>query len=182
MWAYRLEMRELEDKERIVVSKLDPKFKDEIANTPGGENIKNCFLCGTCSAGCPVHELSDKYNPRKIIRMILLGMRDKVLSSDFVWLCSTCYTCRERCPQDVKLSDIMTAVRNIAVKEGHIHPSYLRQLSLINTQGSLYEIDEFDNRRRERVGLPPLPMANEDLGKILSSCGVNKLLASEGGS
>jgi heterodisulfide reductase subunit C len=175
-------MRELGDKERIVVSKLDPKFKDEIANTPGGEHIKHCFLCGTCSAGCPVHELSDKYNPRKIIRMILLGMRDKVLSSDFVWLCSTCYTCRERCPQDVKLSDIMTAVRNIAVKEGHIHPAYQRQLALINTQGKLYEVDEFDNRRRERAGLPPLPTTNEASGKILNACGANKLLASEGGS
>ena len=175
-------MRELGDKNRIVVSKLDPKFKDEIANTPGGEHIKRCFLCGTCSAGCPVHELSDEYNPRKIIRMILLGMRDKVLSSDFIWLCSTCYTCRERCPQDVKLSDIMTAVRNIAVKEGHIHPSYLAQLSSINTQGKLHEIDDFDNRRRERAGLPPLPSTNEDSGKILNACGVSKLLASQGGS
>jgi len=175
-------MRELESKARIVVSELDPKFKDEVANTPGGENIKRCFLCGTCSAGCPVHELSDKYNPRRIIRMILLGMRDKVLSSDFVWLCSTCYTCRERCPQDVRLSDIMTAVRNIAVKDGYIHPSYSRQLSLINTQGKLYEIDEFDNRRRERIGLPPLPLKNEDSGKILNACGISGLMASEGGS
>jgi len=172
----------LGDKKRIVVSKLDPKFKDEIANTPGGENIKRCFFCGTCSAGCPVHELSDKYNPRKIIRMIMLGMRDEVLSSEFVWLCSTCYTCREHCPQDVKLSDIMTAVRNIAVKEGHIHPSYMRQLSLINSQGKLYEVDEFDNRRRERVGLPPLPFKDEYSGKILNACGVSNLITSEGGS
>jgi heterodisulfide reductase subunit C len=167
-------MRELESKTRVVVSKLDPKFKDEVASTPGGEHIKRCFLCGTCSAGCPVHELSDKYNPRKIIRMILLGMRDEVLSSDFVWLCSTCYTCRERCPQDVRMSDVMTAVRNIAVKEGHIHPSYLRQLELINTQGKLYEIDEFDNRRRERVGLPSLPTKNEQTGKLLNACGISK--------
>ncbi len=172
-------MRELE---KIVISKLDPKFKDEVASVPGGEHIKRCFLCGTCSAGCPVHEMSDEYNPRKIIRMILLGMRDKVLSSNFVWLCSTCYTCRERCPQDVRLSDIMSAVRNIAVKEGHVHPSYLRQLSLISSQGKLYEIVEFDNRRRERAGLPPLPLKNEDAGKILDACGVGRLLASEGGS
>ena len=126
-----------------------------------------------------MHELSDEYNPRKIIRMILLGMRDKVLSSDFVWLCSTCYTCRERCPQDVRISDIMIAVRNIAVKEGHIHPSYLRQLELIKTQGKLYEIDEFDNRRRERAGLPPLPMRNEHSGKILEATGLSKLLSSD---
>ena len=174
-------MEKSEDKTRIVVSKLDPKFKDEIANTPGGEHIKRCYLCGTCSAGCPVHELSDEYNPRKIIRMILLGMRDKVLSSDFVWLCSTCYTCRERCPQDVKLSDIMTAVRNIAVKEGHIHPSYMDQLSRIKTAGKLFEVDEFDNRRRERAGLPPLPQKNEDSGKILTACGLSQMLTSEGG-
>ena len=126
--------------------------------------------------------VDDKYNPRKIIRMILLGMRDKVLASDFVWLCSTCYTCRERCPQDVKLSDIMTAVRNIAVKEGHINPAYLRQLELINTQGKLYEIDEFDNRRRERAGLPPLPMKNEHAGKILEATGLSELVVSRGGS
>jgi len=80
------------------------------------------------------------------------------------------------------MSDIMTAVRNIAVREGHIHPAVLTQLGLINTQGKLYEIDEFDNRRRERAGLPPLPLKNEDSGKILSACGISKLLASEGGS
>lgn len=167
---------------RVVVSKLDPKFKDEIANTPGGEHLKRCFQCGSCSAGCPVHEISDKYNPRRIIRMILLGMRDKVLSSDFVWLCACCYTCRERCPQDVRMSDIMTAVRNIAVKEGYIHPAFLRQMELINNQGKIYETDEFDNRRRERVGLPHLPLKNEAVGKVLDECGITKLLVSEGGS
>ncbi len=161
---------------RIVVSELDTKFKDEVANTPGGERIKSCFQCGSCSAGCPVHELSDKYNPRKIIRMILLGMRDKVISSEFVWLCACCYTCRERCPQDVRISDIMTAVRNIAVKEGYLNSAFKQQLELINNQGKMYEIDEFDNRRRERLGLPHLPLRNEDTGKVLGACGIHKLL------
>jgi heterodisulfide reductase subunit C len=76
----------------------------------------------------------------------------------------------------------MTAVRNIAVKEGYIHPSYLRQLELIKTQGKLYEIDEFDNRRRERAGLPSLPTENEQAGKIFEATGLSKLLASGGGS
>ena len=175
-------MRKVEEKAPLVVSKLDPKFKDEVAATPGGENIKRCFFCGTCSAGCPVHETSDKYNPRKIIRMILLGMREKVLSSNFVWLCASCYTCRERCPQDVKMSDIMTAVRNIAVREGHIHPAFSRQLELINAQGKLYEIDDFDNKKRERVGLAPLPLKDECSGRILEATGLGELLVSKGGS
>jgi heterodisulfide reductase subunit C len=80
------------------------------------------------------------------------------------------------------MSDIMTAVRNIAVKEGYIHPAFLRQMELINTQGKIYETDEFDNRRRERVGLPHLPLKNEAVGKVLDSCGITKLLVSEGGS
>ena len=169
-------MMKLESRTHIVVSELNPKFKDEVANTPGGEHIKRCFQCGSCSAGCPVHEFSDRYNPRKVIRMILLGMRDKVISSDFVWLCACCYTCRERCPQDVRISDIMVAVRNIAVKSGCTHPAFLQQLKLIRNQGKLYEIDEFDNKRRERLGLPHLPLRNEDTGKVLAACGVSKLL------
>jgi heterodisulfide reductase subunit C len=76
----------------------------------------------------------------------------------------------------------MTAVRNIAVKEGYIHPSYLQQLKLISTQGKLYEIDEFDNRRRERAGLPPLPTKNEDAGKVLEATGLGRLLGNRGGS
>ena len=98
-------------------SELDPDFWKEVAAELGGREISRCFSCGTCTAGCPVREIEDRYNPRKIIRMVLLGMRDEVLSSDFIWLCSTCYTCYDRCPQDVHLTDIMTALKNIAMRE-----------------------------------------------------------------
>ena len=54
---------------------LDPDFKLLIAREPGGEHIKRCFSCGTCTAGCPVREVTDRYNPRKIIRMAILGMK-----------------------------------------------------------------------------------------------------------
>ncbi len=40
-----------------VVSQLDLRFRDEIADQPGGENIRRCFACGTCAAGCPVTEV-----------------------------------------------------------------------------------------------------------------------------
>ena len=81
----------------IHVADLDPNFKYEVAREPGGENIRYCFACGTCTASCPVRAVDEKYNPRKIIRMVLLGMKEEVLKSDFIWLCSTCYTCHERC-------------------------------------------------------------------------------------
>jgi heterodisulfide reductase subunit C len=116
----------------ISTSELDPNFKYEVAEEPGGERIKVCFSCGICTAGCPVSEIDPNYNPRRIIRMVLLGMRDEVLSSDFIWLCTLCYTCYARCPQNVKFTDVMSALRNMAVREGYVHPSFLKHVERID--------------------------------------------------
>ena len=110
---------------------FDPNFKSLIASEPGGENIKKCFSCGTCTAGCPVREVTDRYNPRRIIRMAILGMKKEVLSSDFIWLCSSCYTCFERCPQNVKIPELMNAIKNIAVREGNLPSTMKSQLDLL---------------------------------------------------
>jgi len=143
---------------------LDPNFKYEVAAEMGGEsNITRCFSCGTCTAGCPVREIDDKYNPRKIIRMVLLGMRDRVLKSDFIWLCSSCYTCYDRCPQNVHLTDIMTALKNIAAREGYIHPAFREQNRLVSAFGRLYEVEDFDNKKREKLGLPAVKKTFKDV-------------------
>jgi heterodisulfide reductase subunit C len=132
------------------------KFREEVLSTPGGEHLLKCYACGTCTAGCPVREVDDRYNPRRIIRMVLLGMKDQVLRSEFIWLCSTCYTCSERCPQGVHLSTIMQVLKNIAVREGIVPPSFQIQAKAIREQGKLYEIEDFDNKKRARMGLPEL--------------------------
>ena len=105
--------------EKIVITKLDPNFKFELAERPGAENIRKCYACGTCTAGCPVFHVEHKYNPRKIIRMILLGMREQVLSSKVIWLCLRCYTCTANCPHDVDFSNIMMSLREMAIEEGY---------------------------------------------------------------
>jgi heterodisulfide reductase subunit C len=95
---------------------LEPGFIDEIAALPGGENIRKCFACGTCAAGCPVTKVDETYNCRTIIRKILLGMREEVLKSPEIWYCLLCYRCYARCPQKVNFTDIMRALRFLAVK------------------------------------------------------------------
>ena len=50
------------EKNAIVVNELDLNFRDEVASQPGGENIKRCFACGTCAAGCPITEIDEEYN------------------------------------------------------------------------------------------------------------------------
>ena len=128
--------------EKIVMdSRLDANFKYEIAGKPGGENIAKCFACGTCTAGCPVFHVEHKYNPRKIIRMILLGMREEVLSSKTIWLCSQCYTCSANCPQDIDFSDIMFALRDLAVQEGYAPPQRLERIEEISATANRFRRD-----------------------------------------
>lgn len=179
-WWLKREIIERRQENYVNVVALDPKFKFEIAAEPGGENIKSCFACGTCTAICPVREIDDEYNPRKIIRMALLGMREEVLASNFIWLCATCYSCEEYCPQGVKFTEVINAIKNIAVREGHIPPSFMTQLELIGTHGRLYPIDNFDNKKRKKEGLPLIKMEEGGAKKIYELSGLNKIMTQTG--
>ncbi len=152
---------------------LDAEFKFLVANEPGGEHIKRCFSCGTCTAGCPVREVTDRYNPRKIIRMAVLGMKQEVLSSQFIWLCSSCYTCFERCPQDVRIPELMNAIKNIAVKNGYIPSAMKMQLDLLSSFGRLLEITEFESDRRKELNLPAIQAKTEEVREILERLGLH---------
>jgi heterodisulfide reductase subunit C len=116
----------------LLLNELDTKFKYDVAREPGGENITLCFACGLCTASCPVSEIDPDYNPRKIIRMVLLGMRQRVLSSNFIWLCTQCYTCQAHCPQKVNFSDVMKALRYMAVREGYVNELFPEKISQID--------------------------------------------------
>jgi len=150
----------------IRIDKNALRFREEVLETPGGEHLLKCYSCGTCTASCPVREVDERYNPRRIIRMVLLGMKEEVLQSDFIWLCSTCYTCSERCPQGVHLSSIMKVLKNIAVREGIVPPSFRMQADTIREHGKLYEIEDFDNKKRARMNLPELEKKCPDMAAI----------------
>lgn len=160
----------------LKIVEFDPVFKYEVTNEEGGERIQSCFQCGLCTASCPVRDVNKDFNPRKIIHMVLMGMRDQVLKNDAVWLCSTCYSCQERCPQDVRITELMNALKNIAVKSGYAHPSQKKQAELIYNSGRLYEIEEFDNRKRQRLGLPALKTRIDEVKLIYRQCGIEDLV------
>ena len=114
--------------ETIKLSEKDHNFKYEIASRPGAEHFCRCFTCGTCTASCPVAEVNEEYDPRKIIRMAIFGMRDEVLSSDIIWMCQRCYVCYARCPQNVKFADVMEVIRDMAVEEGYAPKERIEQI------------------------------------------------------
>jgi len=77
----------------IRVSDLDTNFSHEVTAEEAAQDITACFCCGTCTAGCPIHEVYPQHDPRKIARMVNLGMREWALSSPYIWYCSDCYIC-----------------------------------------------------------------------------------------
>jgi len=91
----------------------------EILAEPGGERLRACFSCGTCTATCPVQWWNPAYNPRRLLRQVVLGNREAVLQSPTIWFCSACDQCYQRCPQGVHLSELMEAIRRVALRAGY---------------------------------------------------------------
>jgi len=114
-------------------TKLDSQFKYDVAAWPGGENVTMCYSCGTCTAACPASDVNAEFNPRKIIRQVLLGMRAEVLGSPLLWECIQCYACTSQCPQNVKFRDVMRVLREMAVAEGFAPSEMIDQAKQLGT-------------------------------------------------
>jgi heterodisulfide reductase subunit C2 len=100
--------------------RLDSGFADEIAAIPGGDRLRECIQCGTCSAVCPLSAYMDK-TPRQLIAMTRAGMKDEVLGSFSIWVCAGCYACTAACPKEIPITDMMYALKRTAIREG-VHP------------------------------------------------------------
>lgn len=98
----------------LLLNHLDSDFKHRLAAAYGDSGFLHCLACGSCSASCPIRRLDGKYNPRRIIRMAILGMKEEVYRSEFVWLCSYHTTCLYRCPQGVNIGEVSDAVCRLA--------------------------------------------------------------------
>jgi heterodisulfide reductase subunit C len=152
-------------------------FSDVVASRLGGESITLCYQCGTCASSCPVAKITERFNPRVVIKLSLLGEKKEVISGEAVWLCCSCYNCQERCPQQVGIAHIMYALRNIAFEEGYIPNIYLEFASAILNDGRVVKVSRFVEKKRPTLGLPPLqPTGLDALRKILSATGFDKLL------
>ena len=97
-------------------------FIKEVMKMLGGERILECIQCGSCAGGCPAMFAMD-YSPMQIIKMINLGMKEKVLSSSTIWVCSACYTCTVRCPRNVDFTSLMMSLKYIAIRENMVKDS-----------------------------------------------------------
>jgi heterodisulfide reductase subunit C len=178
---------------------LGAVFLEHVYRIPGGEKIKTCIQCGTCSGSCPTSAAMD-YTPREIIAAFRAGLLDKVLRSNTVWMCASCYSCSVRCPSGIKLTDIMYELKRLGIEyglyaKGAKSPTLSKDfLTLVNRYGRNSETEMLARFFMKTnplglVGMAPMgikmilrgrlpllpdqisPKGREEMRKILEYCG-----------
>jgi heterodisulfide reductase subunit C len=123
------------------------------------------------------------YKTRKLIRKAQLGLEEDVLKSPDLWACTTCYTCMERCPRGVEIVDIITILRNMAVKKGIMSSEHKKVGEYLLANGATVPLNEKYEEARAKLGLARRPAntlgdkkALEDFQKVLKATGFDKLI------
>jgi len=92
-------------------------LKEVEANVEEGEWVKMCMQCGVCSGSCPLGKFWD-HPPQELFMMIRANKRDEVLSSESMWMCTSCYNCIVRCPRGLPITHIMHGLAHYAKRLG----------------------------------------------------------------
>lgn len=154
----------------MVVVKQTPDFYQEVVSRLGGETLTRCYQCGTCASSCPIATITTRFNPRLIIKRSIAGDRESVVSNEPIWLCCSCYSCQERCPQKVEIAEVIYVLRNIALREGYVPKAFIEMSSNLIAEGRVVPATAFAVKSREKFRLPPLKTTGiEALNKILST-------------
>ncbi len=82
-----------------------------------GEWVKMCMQCGVCAGSCPFGA-HWQHSPQKLFMMIRAGKREEVLTSDSMWMCTSCYNCVVRCPRQLPITHIMHGLASYAHRLG----------------------------------------------------------------
>jgi heterodisulfide reductase subunit C len=161
---------------------LNTRLIDELLKCESGtstcredmQRIRSCMQCGECSASCPSGRFT-AMRTRKIVHSALLGV-ERILQSQDLWMCTTCYKCLERCPRQIPVTDIILSLRHIAALEGHINENMKNTIKLLQKTGHAVPLGGEDTvyaKQRVALGLdiiPPtvhkFPAALEEVKKL----------------
>ena len=153
-------------------NKTEPEIKETLKDLLKDDYLNRlsaCFECGQCVSVCPASRVNSTFRPRKIMHMLLFGLVQELINDTSIWLCTNCYNCEEVCPQGIKVSEIITSLKNMAYREGNFPSDMKKQLDAIKSSGMVYILDDFDMKKRQKLGLPPLSQGIDDAVKLLES-------------
>lgn len=133
----------------------DPTFVGDV-ETISGTEAHICYQCGTCTGSCPSAPRSS-YRIRNFMRRANLGLKDVSLNDPDLWLCTTCYTCSDRCPRDLIPTDVIMAMRNMAAQRGIVPKNFLGTVNFIYQTGHGVPNSDANRSARIKLGLEPEP-------------------------
>jgi heterodisulfide reductase subunit C len=162
-----------EEKLMTKSNRVNPSASQAEQLAPIGEMVRACIQCGTCTGSCP-NAFAMDHTPRKMWRMVLMGLKDEIFNSRTFALCSACYCCTLRCPRGLPLTDAMGALKQMAARE---RPDFQRSSLLfyrsfiqsVRRHGRVNEMEMmayyFAGLRRPGVPLRYTPLGVRLMGK-----------------
>ena len=133
----------------------DPTFVGDVEKISGTE-AHICYQFGTCTGSCPSAPRSS-YRIRNFMRRANLGLKEVSLTDPDLWLCTTCYTCSDRCPRDLIPTDVIMAMRNMAAQRGIVPKNFLGTVNFIYQTGHGVPNSDANRAARVKLGLEPEP-------------------------
>ncbi len=141
----------------------------DVIKDSGGEAFKLCYQCGLCDVVCPWNRVRT-FSMRKIVREATFGLTD--IESDDIWLCSTCGTCPQQCPRDVRQIESGVALRRIATEYG-VFPNTAKPIrgvsASLTAEGNPLN-EKRENRAKWAEGLSVKPFSEEMEVLYFSGC------------
>lgn len=108
----------MSDMNTAMIEKYRNNFLKEVeANVEEGQWLKMCMQCGVCSGSCPLGK-HWAHPPQEIFMMVRANQREAVLTSDSMWMCTSCYNCIVRCPRELPITHIMHGLATYAKRLG----------------------------------------------------------------
>lgn len=129
---------------RVDPEQINLSFAEQV-NEASGQVVRRCYHCFKCTAGCPITPFMD-YGPHRVVRMVQLGLKDRLMTSSTIWLCAACEACATRCPNDIDIARVMDVLRQMALAEGYpvgektISNFHHLYLTLIRRLGRMHEV------------------------------------------
>ena len=160
---------------------MDQLPHSRFKNWPCGQD--DCITCGICSSSCPVAGV-DGFDPRKVVRMVSLGLEKAVVDSRWPWICTMCAKCAHVCPMEIDIPDLVRHIRGLRNRDdvpGILHKGIEAALKTGNnlslpTEDYIFIVEDVGEEIAEEPGFEDFKVPIDKKGATILMTIHNKLV------